>query len=52
MAFRIGFAAASALGVVTTFGTGLWVAAVALLLGLIAWLLVVEAVPALRRDRS
>ena len=52
MAFRIGFAAASALGVVTSFGTGLWLAAVMLLFGLIAWLLVVEAVPALRRDRS
>lgn len=52
MAFRIGFAAASALGVVTTFGTGLWVAAVVLLLGLIAWLLVAETFPALRRDRS
>jgi len=50
MALRAGFAAASVLGVVTTFGTTLWVAAVGMLVLLIASLLMLELVPRIRRD--
>jgi hypothetical protein len=52
MAIRAGFAAAALLGVVTTFGTGLWLAAVVVLLGLVAGLVATEAVPSLRRGRG
>jgi len=52
MAIRAGFAAAALLGVVTTFGTGLWLAAVVVLLGLIVGLLTAEALPSLRRGRG
>jgi hypothetical protein len=52
MAIRAGFAAAALLGVVTNFGTGLWLAVVLVLLGLVVGLVVVEAAPSLRRDRS
>jgi hypothetical protein len=50
MALRAGFAAAALLGVVTTFGTGLWLAAVLVLFGLVVGLVAVEALPGLRRD--
>ena len=52
MAIRAGFAAAALLGVVTTFGTELWLAAVVVLLGLVVGLVAVEALPALRRGRG
>jgi hypothetical protein len=52
MAIRAGFAAAALLGVVTTFGNELWLAAVVVLLGLVVGLVAVEALPALRRGRS
>jgi hypothetical protein len=52
MAIRAGFAAAALFGVVTTFGTGLWLAAVVLLLGLVAGLVAVEALPTIRRGRG
>jgi hypothetical protein len=48
MALRAGFAAASLLGVVTTFGTGLWFATIGLLLAFIAVFVIVEAHPRLR----
>jgi type IV secretory pathway TrbD component len=50
MALRAGFAAAALLGVVTTFGTGLWLAAVLVLFGLVVGLVAVEALPGMRRD--
>jgi hypothetical protein len=50
LALRAGFAAASLLGVVTTFGTPLWVAAVLILVALAGWLVAVECVPSLRRS--
>lgn len=49
MALRAGFAAASVLGVVTTFGTNLWAAAVAMLILLVASLLTLELVPRIWR---
>ena len=52
MALRAGFAAASLLGVVTTFGTRLWVAAVVVLVALIGALLAVELVPRTRASRE
>jgi Flp pilus assembly protein TadB len=52
MALRAGFAAASLLGVVTTFGTTLWVAAVVVLVALIGALLTVEFVPRTRASRE
>ena len=52
MAIRAGFAAAALLGVVTTFGTGLWFTAVLVLLGLVVGLVAVEALPSLRRGRG
>jgi hypothetical protein len=48
MALRAGFASASFLGVVTTFGTTLWIAAVSMLGLFVLGLTVVEAVPRLR----
>jgi hypothetical protein len=51
MALRAGFAAASLLGVVTTFGTTLWAAAVAMLIMLVASLLMLELVPRMRQRR-
>ena len=50
MALRAGFAAASVLGVVTTFGTTLWVLAVLALAALALGLLATENVPRLRRN--
>jgi ABC-type spermidine/putrescine transport system permease subunit I len=50
MALRAGFAAASLLGVVTTFGTTLWVAAVLTLVALALGLAAAEGVPRLRRS--
>jgi hypothetical protein len=49
MALRAGFAAASVLGVVTTFGTTLWAAAVVMLILLVASLLTLELVPRIRQ---
>ena len=49
MALRAGFATASVLGVVTTFGTTLWVVAVTMLILLVASLLVLELSPRIRR---
>ena len=49
MALRAGFAAASLLGVVTTFGTTLWVAAVFILVALVFGLAAAEGLPGLRR---
>jgi hypothetical protein len=49
MAVRAGFAAASLLGVVTTAGTTLWLAAVALLAGLVVALFAIEVRPRLHR---
>lgn len=51
MALRAGFAAASVLGVVTTFGTALWAAAVTVLVMLVASLLMLELVPRARERR-
>jgi hypothetical protein len=48
MALRAGFASASFLGVVTTFGTTLWVVAVSTLGLFVLGLALVEAVPRLR----
>jgi hypothetical protein len=42
MALRAGFAAASLLGVVTTFGTSLWLASVMMLVALVGVLVAVE----------
>ncbi|MDX6507088.1 MAG: hypothetical protein QOG06_1732 [Gaiellaceae bacterium] len=50
MALRAGFAVASLLGVVTTFGTTLWVAAVLVLASLVIGLVAVERVPRIRRN--
>ena len=52
MAIRAGFAGAALLGVVTTFGTGLWLAAVLVLVGLVVGLVAVEALPPPRRGRG
>jgi hypothetical protein len=52
MAIRAGFAAAALLGVVTNLGTGLWLAAVLVLFGLVVGLVAVEALPSLRRGRG
>ena len=51
MAVRAGFAAASVLGVITTAGTTLWLAAVAVLAGLVIALFVLEARPRLHRKQ-
>lgn len=52
MAFRAGFAAASLLGVVTTFGTTLWLATVLVLVALVGTLVTVEVLPGTRRSRE
>jgi hypothetical protein len=52
MAFRAGFAAASLLGVVTTFGTTLWLATVVVLVGLVGTLVTAELLPWARRSRE
>jgi Flp pilus assembly protein TadB len=52
MALRAGFAAASLLGVVTTFGTTLWVAAVLVLVALVGALVAVELLPRMRASRE
>jgi hypothetical protein len=52
MALRAGFAAASLLGVVTTFGTTLWVATVVLLIALAGGLLALEVLPRSERSRE
>jgi hypothetical protein len=51
MATRAGFAAASLLGVVTTFGTTLWITTVAVLVALAASLVVLELVPRIQQRR-
>ena len=51
MAVRAGFAAASVLGVVTTAGTTLWLAAVAVLAGLVIALFALETRPRLHRKQ-
>jgi type IV secretory pathway TrbD component len=50
MAVRAGFAVASLLGVVTTFGTTLWVGAVFTLVMLAVGLAAAEGLPRLRRS--
>lgn len=50
MGLRAGFAAASLLGVVTTFGTALWVASVGALVALVAALVMLELVPRIQSD--
>jgi hypothetical protein len=52
MALRAGFAAASLLGVVTTFGTTLWIAAVLGLVALVGVLVAAELLPRLRASRE
>ena len=52
MALRAGFAAASLLGVVTSFGTTLWVVAVVVLIALAGALLAVELTPQTRASRE
>ena len=52
MALRAGFAAASLLGVVTTFGTTLWVATVVLLIALAGGFLALEVLPRNERSRE
>ena len=53
MALRAGFATASLLGVVTTFGTTLWLAAVLTLVALVVALAATETLPRLgSSDRS
>jgi hypothetical protein len=52
MALRAGFAAASLLGVVTTFGTTLWVGAVMALFGLAGTLAALELGPRMRENRE
>jgi len=49
LALRAGFAAASLLGIVTTFGTTLWVVAVFILAALVFGLAATEGLPGLRR---
>jgi hypothetical protein len=49
MAVRAGFAAASVLGVVTTAGTTLWLATVAVLASLVITLIALEVRPRLHR---
>jgi ABC-type spermidine/putrescine transport system permease subunit I len=51
MALRAGFAAASLLGVVTTFGTTLWVATVLTLVALVVGLVAAETLPHHRGSR-
>lgn len=51
MALRAGFAFAALLGVVTAFGTTLWVLAVLVLVALALWLAAAEGrLPGLRRS--
>jgi hypothetical protein len=50
LALRAGFAAASLLGVVTTFGTTLWLATVVVLAGLVFGLVATEGFARLRRS--
>jgi len=50
MALRAGFALASLLGVVTTFGTTLWVLAVLILVALALGVAAAERLPRLRRS--
>jgi zinc transporter ZupT len=52
MALRARYAAASLLGVVTTFGTTLWVAAVVALAALVGGLVGAELLPRLRASRE
>jgi hypothetical protein len=52
MALRAGFAAASVLGVVTTFGTTLWIGTVLLLIGLVGALVALELAPRVRAARE
>ena len=52
MALRAGFALASVLGIVTTFGTALWVVVVLILAALALGLAAAEGLPKLRRARS
>jgi hypothetical protein len=49
LALRAGFAAASLLGVVTSFGTTLWLGAVIVLVALVFGLAAAEGFPVLRR---
>jgi hypothetical protein len=51
LALRAGFAAASLLGVVTSFGTTLWVASVVVLAGLVVGLVAAEVLPRARDSR-
>lgn len=48
MALRAGFAAAGLLGVVTTFGTTLWIATVLALATLVGALVALELAPRMR----
>lgn len=50
MALRAGFAAASLLGVVTTFGTPLWIVTVLMLVALVATLVTLERKPRSREQ--
>jgi hypothetical protein len=52
MALRAGIAAASLLGIVTTFGTTLWVGTVVTLFLLVAGLVTLELRPRLERSRE
>jgi ABC-type spermidine/putrescine transport system permease subunit I len=50
MALRAGIAAASLLGVMTTFGTTLWIATVVLLVALVFGLTTAELLPRLQQN--
>ncbi len=52
MALRAGFAAASLLGVMTTFGTTLWVTTVLMLALLVGTLVALELTPRTRGSRE
>ena len=52
MAVRAGFAAASILGVVTAAGTSLWLATVAVLVGLVIALVTLELKPRFQRTHT
>lgn len=52
MALRTGFAAASLLGVVTTFGTPLWVATVVILIALVVALVTLEVYPRIQSGKG
>jgi hypothetical protein len=52
MALRAGFAAASLLGVVTTFGTPLWITSVLALVALVGALVALELAPRARARRE